>query len=153
MFCTHDVGMKGLTSAPPGVLSQRSHAEWTETMGSTMKAIYLPFATPAKPAPIRSKIDMFMIFFFVARSIVSERSSPLSLKVIFEQVKRGGEMGLQKCLDDEFSVNMHLSGSADFEMAMEARECGRAPAWQCGSLEKISRDQVAAVFEPVRRRK
>lgn len=61
-------------------------------------------------------------------------------------------MSLDKCLDDEFSVNLHLSGSADFEMAVEARESGgRAPAWQCGSLDQISQGQVAAVFEPVRR--
>ncbi|CAM9705894.1 unnamed protein product [Hapterophycus canaliculatus] len=83
-----------------------------------------------------------------------ERSSPLSLKVIFEQIKRGGDMSLQECLDDEFSTNCHLSGSADFETAMEARESGgKTPVWQCGSLENISQDQVAAVFEPVRRRK
>ncbi|CAM9672918.1 unnamed protein product [Scytosiphon promiscuus] len=82
-----------------------------------------------------------------------ERSSPLSLKVMFEQVKRGGETSLQGCLDDEFSVNLHLSGSADFEMAMDAREAGARPsAWQCGSLEQISQDQVTAVFDPVTRR-
>lgn len=55
---------------------------------------------------------------------VTERSSPLSLKVIFEQVKRGGGMDLEQCLDDEFSVNAHLFGLPDFETAMQARESG-----------------------------
>eukprot|EP00903_Cladosiphon_okamuranus_P011838 g11123.t1 len=83
-----------------------------------------------------------------------ERSSPLSLKVIFEQVKRGGGMSLHESLDDEFSVNTHLFGLPDFEMAMQAREEGeRTPAWKCGSMENISPDQVAAVFEKVPRSK
>lgn len=56
---------------------------------------------------------------------VTGRSSPLSLKVIFEQVKRGGgDTSLQECLDDEFSVNTHLFGLPDFEMAMQARDAG-----------------------------
>ncbi|CAM9413517.1 unnamed protein product [Laminaria digitata] len=81
-----------------------------------------------------------------------ERSSPLSLKVIFEQVKRGGGMDLEQCLDDEFSVNAHLFGLPDFETAMQARESGGgAPAWRCGSLEQVSGDQIAAVFESVPR--
>lgn len=54
----------------------------------------------------------------------TERSSPLSLKVIFEQVRRGGNANLQECLDDEFSVNTHLFGLPDFEMAMQARDGG-----------------------------
>eukprot|EP00752_Nemacystus_decipiens_P008004 g7151.t1 len=83
-----------------------------------------------------------------------ERSSPLSLKVIFEQVKRGGDMSLQESLDDEFSVNTHLFGLPDFEMAMQAYKAGGGtPAWKCGSIEKVSGDQVAAVFDKVPRSK
>ena len=33
-------------------------------------------------------------------------------------------MDLEQCLDDEFSVNAHLFGLPDFEMAMQARESG-----------------------------
>ncbi|CAM9379829.1 unnamed protein product [Pylaiella littoralis] len=81
-----------------------------------------------------------------------ERSSPLSLKVIFEQVKRGGGMSLQECLDDEFSVNSHLFGLPDFEMAMQARDSrGGTPAWKCGSMEQVSKDQVSAIFDSVPR--
>ena len=55
---------------------------------------------------------------------VAERSSPLSLKVIFEQVKRGGSMSLQESLDEEFIVNTSLFGLPDYEMAMRARQAG-----------------------------
>ncbi|CAM9120662.1 unnamed protein product [Ectocarpus sp. 8 AP-2014] len=83
-----------------------------------------------------------------------ERSSPLCLKVIFEQVKRGGNKDLQECLDVEFSVNTHLFGLHDFEAAMQARESGGGtPIWKCGSMEQVSQDQVTAVFEPERRSK
>lgn len=33
-------------------------------------------------------------------------------------------MGLAESLNDEFSVNAHLFGLPDFEMAMQARESG-----------------------------
>lgn len=36
-------------------------------------------------------------------------------------------MGLEECLNDEFSVNTHLFGLPDFEMAMQARESGVRP--------------------------
>lgn len=70
------------------------------------------------------RTGMQPLCFCVTCPHVAERSSPLSLKVIFEQVKRGGGMSLQKCLDDEFSVNTHLFSLPDFEMAMQAREPG-----------------------------
>lgn len=41
---------------------------------------------------------------------------------MFEQLQRGRDMELAECLDDEFSVNAHLFGLPDFEMAMQARE-------------------------------
>ena len=66
---------------------------------------------------------VFACFRFTCQN-VAERSSPLSLKVIFEQVKRGGGMSLKESLDDEFFVNAHLFGLPDFEMAMQAREAG-----------------------------
>lgn len=65
----------------------------------------------------------FLRFRFACQN-VAERSSPLSLKVIFEQVKRGGGMSLQESLYDEFCVNTHLFGLPDFETAMQAREAG-----------------------------
>lgn len=143
----------------------------------------------------------FVCFRFTCQH-VAERSSPLSLKVIFEQVKRGGGISLQENLDHEFSINTHLFGLPDFEMAMQAREAGVSlktgnkcelnsstmflllriifhdgvqnplrmnlhvsnlgvlcvcqggtPAWKCGSMENVSGDQVAAVFDKVPRSK
>lgn len=72
--------------------------------------------------PLRAHTTFLCVRF--ACQHVAERSSPLSLKVVFEQVKRGGGMSLQESLDDEFSVNTHLFGMPDFEMAMQARETG-----------------------------
>lgn len=53
---------------------------------------------------------------------ISGRSSPLSLKTIFEQVTRGATNSLEECLDDEFAVNMNLFAMDDFESAMQAHE-------------------------------
>lgn len=49
------------------------------------------------------------------------RSSPLSLKVIFEQIRRGSTLDIDKCLDDEFAVNTRLMTKPDFDQAMQAR--------------------------------
>ncbi|CAM9106591.1 unnamed protein product, partial [Choristocarpus tenellus] len=77
------------------------------------------------------------------------KSSPLSLKVVFEQIKRGKNLTLSKCLEEEYNVNSRLYLMDDFKAAMKAQqtEPGKQPMWRKGTLEEVSADDVTTLFQ------
>ncbi|CAM9123392.1 unnamed protein product [Discosporangium mesarthrocarpum] len=79
------------------------------------------------------------------------RSSPLSLKVVFEQIKRGKTMSLDQCLEDEYRVNSSLLSMPDFQAAMSI-QCAKdgmeaTPCWSRRTLNEVSADDVISLFE------
>lgn len=88
-----------------------------------------------------------------ARSTAAEirSKSPLSLKVAFEQYRRGGSMNLEEALQLEYAVARRFMEGEEFFEGIRALiiDKDNAPNWSPANLEDVGAEMVAAYFEPV----
>jgi len=86
-----------------------------------------------------------------ARETAAEirKKSPTSLKIAFAQIQRGKALDLASALKLEFRLASHLIKTHDYREGIAARIAGkgRVPQWQPATLEKVSDEAVAHLFD------
>ncbi|HXG77893.1 MAG TPA: enoyl-CoA hydratase/isomerase family protein [Methyloceanibacter sp.] len=86
-----------------------------------------------------------------ARETAAEirKKSPTSLKVAFEQMRRGKSLDLASALKLEFRLASHLIKSNDYREGIAARIAGkeRSPQWRPARLEEVGAETIAHLFD------
>lgn len=77
--------------------------------------------------------------------------SPTSLKVAFEQMKRGPEMSLDEALRLEFAIARRFMEGGEFFEGIRALiiDKDQKPQWSPAALEDVSDAMIEAYFEPL----
>jgi len=80
--------------------------------------------------------------------------SPTSVKVVFEQLKRGAHMGFDDCMRMEYRMALQFLRTPDFYEGVRAAviDKDRNPHWQPKLLITVSEKDVAAFFAPSQQR-
>lgn len=80
---------------------------------------------------------------------ILSRMSPTSLKLTFEQLKRGKSMTLSECLKMEFRMAARVLEGTDFYEGVRAVlvEKDNKPNWNPAKLEDVTDAQIQAYFE------
>ncbi|XP_042907814.1 3-hydroxyisobutyryl-CoA hydrolase, mitochondrial [Parasteatoda tepidariorum] len=80
-----------------------------------------------------------------------KKLSPTSLKVSFEQLKRGADMTLQNGLVMEYRLCQRFMADHDFHDGVRAVLIDRdnKPTWKPATLEEVSAEKVNSYFEPL----
>lgn len=85
-----------------------------------------------------------------ARETAAEirKKSPTSLKIAFEQMRRGRSLSLAEALKLEYRIASHLVARPDYAEGITVRiaERGRSPRWQPASLAEVRESDVESVF-------
>lgn len=78
-----------------------------------------------------------------------QRMSPTSLKVTFEQVRRGEKLNLADCLKMEFRLSQNFMRGHDFFAGVNSLLItkDKNPQWNPSTLEGVTQDKVASYFE------
>lgn len=76
-------------------------------------------------------------------------ASPLSQKVVFEQIKRGEKLSLQGCFTQEFRLSQQFVNGKDFYEGVRASlvEKDQKPLWQFKTLAEVPDALVQSYFE------
>jgi enoyl-CoA hydratase len=79
------------------------------------------------------------------------RASPLSVKITFEQLRRGKGMEIEDALTLEYRMTQHVLAAHDFFEGIRAVlvDKDRNPRWQHASLEAVSAAEVESYFAPI----
>ncbi len=74
--------------------------------------------------------------------------SPTSLKIAFEQYKRGKSLDLAAALKLEFRLASHLVGGHDYREGIAAKVAGkdRTPNWQPATLDSVDDEAIERMF-------
>lgn len=85
----------------------------------------------------------------LARTI--RQKSPLSLKIAFEQVQRGGALDFAEAVRTEFRIVNRVAREPEFYEGIRAVviEKDNAPKWNPATLEAVSREKVESYFAPL----
>jgi enoyl-CoA hydratase len=85
----------------------------------------------------------------LARAI--RQKSPLSLKIAFEQMQRGGSLDFAQAMQTEFRIVNRVAREPEFYEGIRAVVIDKdnAPKWNPPSLEAVSADKVASYFAPL----
>jgi len=85
----------------------------------------------------------------LARTI--RQKSPLSLKIAFEQVQRGGRLDFAEAMQTEFRIVSRVAREPEFYEGIRAVVIDKdnAPQWKPASLEEVNGDKVASYFAPL----
>lgn len=85
----------------------------------------------------------------LARAI--RQKSPLSLKIAFEQVQRGGKLDFAEAMATEFRIVSRVAKEPEFYEGIRAVVIDKdnAPKWNPASLEAVSEDKVVSYFAPL----
>lgn len=77
--------------------------------------------------------------------------SPTSLKVAFEQIRRGGALDLDQALILEYRMSQAFMRGHDFYEGVRAAiiDKDQSPRWRPARLEEVTADMVAAHFAPL----
>ncbi len=77
--------------------------------------------------------------------------SPTSLKIAFEQMKRGPALGLDEALKLDFAIARRFMESGEFFEGIRAAiiDKDQKPKWSPAALEDVSDELVASYFEPL----
>ena len=80
-----------------------------------------------------------------------KRNAPTSLKVTFEQLRRGAELDFGDCMRMEYRLACHMATAHDFAEGIRARIIDKddAPRWKPARLEDVDEARVAAMFAPL----
>ncbi|CAF0846590.1 unnamed protein product [Adineta steineri] len=87
--------------------------------------------------------------FALKQHAILQTKSPTSLKLTFEQLKRGKHLDLKDCLKMEYNIAQHLMKRNDFFEGSRAVlvDKDNKPRWQPTALSDISDDDIARFFE------
>lgn len=79
------------------------------------------------------------------------RKSPTSLKVAFEQMKRGADLRLDEALELEFAIARRFLEGEEFFEGIRALiiDKDQKPNWSPATLEEVSEERVAEFFKPL----
>jgi enoyl-CoA hydratase len=79
------------------------------------------------------------------------QKSPLSLKIAFEQVQRGGSLDFAEAMQTEFRIVNRVAREPEFYEGIRAVVIDKdnAPKWNPASLEAVREDKVASYFAPL----
>jgi len=85
----------------------------------------------------------------LARAI--RQKSPLSLKIAFEQVQRGGSLDFAEAMQTEFRIVNRVAREPEFYEGIRAVVIDKdnAPKWNPPSLEAVSEEKVKSYFAPL----
>lgn len=77
------------------------------------------------------------------------RSSPTSLRITFEHMRRMRRKGIAEVLKEEWRICQHIMAGADFFEGVRALliERDNNPQWQPGHLSRVSADAIQGYFE------
>ncbi|KFM76385.1 3-hydroxyisobutyryl-CoA hydrolase, mitochondrial, partial [Stegodyphus mimosarum] len=77
--------------------------------------------------------------------------SPTSLKVAFQQLKRGANLTLQDCLKMEYRLCQRFMQNNDFHEGVRAVLIDKdsSPKWNPATLEEVTEKKVNSYFEPL----
>lgn len=81
------------------------------------------------------------------------KMSPTSLKVTFEQLKRGKSLSLSECLNMEYAISVKfLEDNSDFYEGVRALlvDKDKCPKWRPSTLEEVTDEMVQSYFQPLR---
>ena len=78
-----------------------------------------------------------------------KNASPLSLKVVFEQINRGSSLSLKDCFTQEFRLSQHFMSGKEFYEGVRASlvEKDQKPQWQYKTLAEVPDTLVQSYFE------
>lgn len=78
------------------------------------------------------------------------KKSPTSLRIAFEQMRRGKALTLAEALQLEYRIASHLVTRPDYAEGIKVRiaERDRAPVWQPAALSEVRDADIEAVFGP-----
>ena len=79
------------------------------------------------------------------------KCSPLSLKVVYEQLKRGEGQSLAAALSMEYTMSQNFMQGQDFFEGVRANlvDKDKTPVWQHESIFKVTEEEVDQYFIPV----
>ena len=79
------------------------------------------------------------------------RASPTSLKIVFEQLRRGAGLELEEALILEYRIIQHILGGEDFYEGVRSVvvDKDRRPSWRPATLAEVHDDEVEAYFHPL----
>jgi len=79
------------------------------------------------------------------------QKSPTSLKIAFEQIKRGAELSMADCMRMEYRILRRILPGPDFYEGIRAAIIDKdgAPRWSPAKLEDVSSAEVERYFEPL----
>ncbi|XP_046914968.2 3-hydroxyisobutyryl-CoA hydrolase isoform X1 [Dermatophagoides farinae] len=79
------------------------------------------------------------------------KASPTSLKVTFEQLKRGKSLSLPDCLTMEYRLSQNILQHKDFYIGIRARliEKTNNPQWDPKTLAEVTNQTVQSMFGPI----
>eukprot|EP00599_Poterioochromonas_sp_BG-1_P006734 CAMPEP_0173133486 /NCGR_PEP_ID=MMETSP1105-20130129/756_1 /TAXON_ID=2985 /ORGANISM="Ochromonas sp., Strain BG-1" /LENGTH=398 /DNA_ID=CAMNT_0014045165 /DNA_START=218 /DNA_END=1414 /DNA_ORIENTATION=- len=79
------------------------------------------------------------------------KSSPTSLKVTFEQLRRGRTLDAAECFNMEFRIVIGCMRNNDFREGVRALlvDKDNSPKWQPATLEEVSKDYLESFFQPL----
>ncbi|CAG2176744.1 unnamed protein product [Oppiella nova] len=83
---------------------------------------------------------------------VLSRMCPMSLKLTFEELKRGHSSTLPECLKMEFRLSQHCMKADDFFTGVTSVLVDKSkapPVWKHRTLEEISDAEVQSYFQPL----
>lgn len=85
----------------------------------------------------------------VNQAAILNKRSPTSLKVTFEQLKRGSNMNLIECMDMEFNLALQLFQQKDIYEGIRAAIIDKTfnPKWDPQTLAKVCDQNIQAMFE------
>ncbi len=80
-----------------------------------------------------------------------KRNAPTSLKVAFEQLRRGASLDFGDCMRMEYRLACRMAIAHDFAEGIRARIIDKdgAPRWNPARLEDVDESAVAAMFAPL----
>ena len=89
---------------------------------------------------------------FAARTLEGlGTKSPTSIHVAYQQVKRGGDLSFEECMQMEYRIVHRILEEEDFYEGVRATIIDKdgAPDWNPADLESVSASHVEAHFAPL----
>ncbi|CAG2105580.1 unnamed protein product [Medioppia subpectinata] len=83
---------------------------------------------------------------------IMSRMSPMSLKLTYEELRRGHNLTLPECLKMEFRISQHCMANEDFFTGVThllVNKSKEPPVWKHRTLEEISAQEVDSYFQPL----
>lgn len=114
-----------------------------------MELIEEVFGSPNSVEEVWEKLEKMGDEWGSKRLSALKYASPLSQKVVFEQIKRGAKSSLQGCFTQEFRLSQHFINGKDFYEGVRASlvEKDQKPKWEYQTLAEVPDALVQSYFE------